>query len=101
MHTPTNASKYARCMITAALRSDGQVALGSPAHADVLREREWNLKRERVNVKENVRKERKTVRGNGDRRSDRYPTFLHRAIRIEDIAKGNAQIFQRSLEVFK
>jgi len=51
-----------------------------------------------VNVKENVRKERKTVRGNGDRRSDRYPTFLHRAIRIEDIAKGNAQIFH---EIFR
>lgn len=41
MHTPTTgAFTYARCMITAALRSDGQVALGSPAYADVLRERE-------------------------------------------------------------
>lgn len=96
MHTPTSAFTYARCMITAALRSDGQVALGSPAHADVLREREWNLKRERVNVKENVRKGRKTMRGNGnrDRRSDRYPTYvsisrdLYREYRGEERRRG-------------
>lgn len=96
MHTPTGAFTYARCMITAALRSDGQVALGSPAHADVLRGREWNLKRERVNVKENVRKGRKTARGNGnrDRRSDRYPTYVsisrdsYRGYRGEERRRG-------------
>jgi len=48
-----------------------------------------------VNVKENVRKERKTEMEIAD------PTVilrLHRAIRIEDIAKGNAQIFH---EIFR
>jgi len=46
-HTCTHIDSfmYARCMITIALHSDGQGSWLS-AHANVLRGREWNLKRE-------------------------------------------------------